>query len=357
VLGLLHALVDCACGFILFRDLASAGLPQATVVSIVVLYDGLAFAGQVPLGLILDRAGSYVSALRIAAVAAGVSLVVAPHAVVPALVLIGLANAGYHLGAGSVVLRTSGNRATAAGIFVGPGAVGLAAGIWLGSQQVSARWVLAVLLALAAIALPVRDAVAPTRLPAPRERALATRVALLLLVSIVVRALVGDSVVLAYRPVAPSVVLWLAFAATAGKMLGGLLGDRLGWLRVSVVALVLSSPLTSLLVGTEALAIAGMLLFQMTMPMTLKAMHHLLPGRPALAFGLPCLGLFVGALPGLYGLRVLTSPWLVLATVIAAALLVGLALLLLPTTGSDGGPSVHRVHDHPDAERSRVGGE
>jgi hypothetical protein len=40
-----------------------------------------------------------------------------------------------------------------------------------------------------------------------------------------------------------------------------------------------------------------MLLFNLTMAVTLTATAVLLPGRPGLDFGIPCLALFVGMLP------------------------------------------------------------
>ncbi len=49
-------------------------------------------------------------------------------------------------------------------------------------------------------------------------------------------------------------------------------------------------------------ALIGMLVFQFTMPVTLAAVYLVLPQRPGLAFGLPCLALLIGALPGLTGL-------------------------------------------------------
>ncbi len=45
-----------------------------------------------------------------------------------------------------------------------------------------------------------------------------------------------------------------------------------------------------------------MLVLQFTMPVTLAAVYLALPRWPGLAFGLPCLALLLGALPGLTGL-------------------------------------------------------
>ena len=44
-------------------------------------------------------------------------------------------------------------------------------------------------------------------------------------------------------------------------------------------------------------ACCGMMLFQMTMPITLSAVYRMFPGRPGWSFGLCCLALVAGALP------------------------------------------------------------
>ena len=46
--------------------------------------------------------------------------------------------------------------------------------------------------------------------------------------------------------------------------------------------------------------VAGMFLFQMTMPVTLAALTVVHPHRPAFAFGLACLALLAGVLPAFY---------------------------------------------------------
>ena len=100
------------------------------------------------------------------------------------------------------------------------------------------------------------------------------------------------------------------------------------------MALALSAPLVSLLVDHPAGAVVGMLLFQMTMPVTLKAMHLVLPTRPGLAFGIPCVALLLGALPGLLGLHPLRHWGLTLATVVLSAALVVYGLRLLSGTAA-----------------------
>jgi len=344
-LGGVHALVDCASGYLIFRDLGTSALGYPTIVTLVVLYNTLAFGGQVPVGAITDRTRTYRGAAVLGALLAATSLVVAPWAVIAGIVVVGVGNALFHVGAGAHVLAASRNRSTESGVFVGPGAVGLAAGILMGGQRLEARWFIVTLLVVAVFLLPrliepsARSGQASS-LPRPRSRALLITLACasMLVGSVTVRALVGGAVSGSWRGISTEVMLLLALAACGGKMLGGFVSDRLGWATTSVAALLISAPLVSALVRTPVGAVLGMLIFQMTMPVTLKAMHHILPTRPGLAFGIPCLALLVGALPGLYRVQLLPHWAHSLALVVTSAVLVGWGLRLLVRAGADGGP-------------------
>jgi FSR family fosmidomycin resistance protein-like MFS transporter len=344
-LGAVHALVDCTSGYLIFRDLGPSDLAYPTIVTLVVVYNTLAFGGQVPVGAATDRLQAYRGAAVLGALLVAASLAVSRYQVVAGVIVVGIGNALFHVGAGAHVLRVSGNRATESGVFVGPGAVGLVTGIWMGSQRVEARWAIVGLVAVGAVLLTwlVRQGGRSSALPElPGLRAGALLVALvcasLLVGSVAVRALVGGAISGTWRGVSVDVMLLLAVAACGGKMLGGFVSDRFGWATTSVFALLIAAPLVSAFVRTPVGAVLGMLVFQMTMPVTLKATHHLLPKRPGLAFGLPCLALLLGALPGLYHVEVFSHWAFVLLTVVLSAGLVGLGLRLLVRVGADGGP-------------------
>jgi FSR family fosmidomycin resistance protein-like MFS transporter len=89
-------------------------------------------------------------------------------------------------------------------------------------------------------------------------------------------------------------------AAFAGKTLGGFIADRIGWLEATSLALVASTPLIVWGADHTPLLLLGMLLFQTTMPVTLIAVARALPRAPGVAFGLPCLALVLGSLPGVF---------------------------------------------------------
>ena len=349
LLGGAHALTDAGCGFLVAYYLKSGEFERSAVVFLVLLYNTLAFAGQTPVGWLIDRLGTYRRAAIAGVLLIAQGLVVCPGWALGAVVLAGTGNALFHVGAGALVLRGSENRSTESGVFVGPGAAGLCLGLCLGAWRVPAHYVLAALLLLAApYLMRVARPLVSIRCELPRLPSRWSAVALLcvclLLGSVAIRALVGFTISGAWRGVSQEVLIALALAACLGKMAGGFVGDRVGWATASVVALALSAPLISVLVGAPAAAVVGMLLFQMTMAVTLKAMHHWLPGRPGLAFGLPCLAIWIGVVPKMLGVFHLFKPWpVVLATTAVSLVCVAAGLKLLVRSGAAVGPARERI--------------
>jgi len=252
-----------------------------------------------------------------------------------------LGNALFHLGAGASVLRASGVRAAEIGYFVGPGAVGLGLGIVLGRGNAPVRAAIALTLVIGGYAV-VRcvPRVARTRpsTGAPSSGIAARSVLLgcgLLLLTVATRSIVGDTVTSVWRTQPVAAVLGLALAASAGKMLGGIVGDRIGWMRSAGASLVLAGPLLALGLSDLRSAAAGLLLLQATTPLTLKALHRVLPDRPGFAFGLPSGVLVLGAAPGLFSLWILRAGPLVLgaAWLSGLAVVAGLALVAAPERG------------------------
>lgn len=85
-----------------------------------------------------------------------------------------------------------------------------------------------------------------------------------------------------------------------GKALGGLLIDKINIKFTSVISTLLSLPF--LLFGDHNMYISliGIMLFSMTMPVTLALLVSRLKKSPGIAFGLTTIGLFVGSLPAFF---------------------------------------------------------
>jgi FSR family fosmidomycin resistance protein-like MFS transporter len=320
VLGLVHALVDATTVSVVLRSTRTAEVTRELAFLLVVGYDWIAFATQPLWGYLMDRWATPRSTRAIGLALCLASVPACGLAPRTAMVLAGLGNAVYHLGAGAAVLRLGLGRTLPAGLYVAPGALGLGFGMIYGKDvTLGPVWPLAVVLALgAAVAVALSDppaaagsAVEPgqaenapglvTTGPAPSVHERLGRWAfVLLLASIVVRSLVGMSASRGY-PKGAWLMLGLPLVAFLGKAIGGFVADRWGWLETSVVALLLSAPFIGVSYEHPVLLLAGLLVFQMTMPVTLVAVARLMPLRLGTAFGWTCLALAVGSAPTMFG--------------------------------------------------------
>jgi len=305
IYGLMHALVDWCTVTAIFRASGVSDSDTFGPFELVLGYDLLAFGLQLPLGMVVDRLRVVRAALISGLILTFGGLLLIEHAPVATMLVAGIGNALFHLGAGAFVLVAAQGRAAPAGVFVAPGALGLGLGMWMGRDADLAIWPLVALLAIAlAVALRLRNprtdgSEQPARPVGSGTQARLTlwwSVLGLLVASIMVRSFVGFA---GGRGCPPGLLLafGIPIAGFVGKLVGGLISDRIGWLETSVGALLLSAPILAFAGHTPAGLLPGLVVFQVTMPVTLTAAYLLFPRSPATAFGLPCLGLIVGSLP------------------------------------------------------------
>jgi FSR family fosmidomycin resistance protein-like MFS transporter len=354
LLGFGHLAVDCACSFALTRTLDATDLAAGAVFA----YNAVAFWGQPFLGWTADhrRCSRALAVGGLLLLAAGaLPLGVAPWLTIA---LLGAGNACYHVGGGVQAIRLSRGCLGGLGLFVGPGAFGLMLGVGLARMDfVATPWVFAAVLAALAgvlwrfgrrsllqddpLGMSLNQAVSQcqtVRAEAAHyaqaadgavadvsEKRPCRRIVLavaLVLACIAIRAFVGTGFAFEWNGSAAT-VLALAVALAAGKIAGGLCADRFGWLRATIVVLVLSVP--ALWFGRESMAagLAGAALFQAPMAVTLGALVWALPRRPGLAFGLASAFVYAGGFPQLAG----QVPWL--HTFVGLSCLSGAAVLML----------------------------
>ncbi len=310
-----HFLVDFACALAMFRFARQTAAWQEAVL----LYNFCAFALQMPFGLLADRWGHG------RFFAAGGCLLVSVAYLLPAAPLLmsvaaGIGNALFHIGGGLDTLHTSEGRAGLLGIFVSPGAFGLFLGAILGKGSAPAVFVpLLLLLAAAAILLLCGGiGYAPFFLDLSRAGALA---GFSLFLVVCLRSYAGFLFAFPWKTGALAWVFTLC--VVLGKTAGGLLYDRIGSRQTSVISLGLAAALF-LLSGNPLCGCAAVLLFNMTMPVTLRAAADWMPGAKGFSFGLLTFALFLGFLPSYLGLPGVSAGWMY------AALAVLSLTLLLP---------------------------
>ena len=316
-----HFAVDLACAFAMLRFVR----PTAAWTTAVLLYNFFAFAGQMPLGLIADRLGNGRAFAAAGCLLAAASYLL-PGAPLLLAVTAGIGNALYHVGGGYDVLRLS-DRAGRLGVFVSPGAFGLFLGLLLGKGGFPAAVPPLLLLAAAAAALLLcgrTDGSGPVLDLSGGGAAALT--ALFLVVCL--RSFAGFLFSFPWKTGAWAWVFVLC--VVLGKTFGGYLYDRFGGTRTSAASL-LGAAALFLLSGHPAAGCAAALLFNMTMPVTLRAAADLLPGAKGFSFGLLTFALFLGFLPEYMGPSGIRTGWMY-----AALCVLSLALLLFGLRKTEG---------------------
>ena len=140
----------------------------------------------------------------------------------------------------------------------------------------------------------------------------------ILLFLVVVLRSVGGAVELPWKT--GGLALASVCAVVFGKTLGGILSDRLGPLPVSICSLCLAAVLFCF--GDHpASGLMALLLFNMTMPITLFALSKAMPYTKGFAFGLLTFALFLGFLPGSFGMPSISSVGMMGVCVLSALLL------------------------------------
>lgn len=307
-----HFGVDFCCGLLLFRFFA--GHPQW--IPVLLVYNFCAFALQLPFGILADRLNRnrLLAGLGMGMVAAAFLF---PRQLFLSIALAGCGNGLFHIGCGVESLNQSVHKAFRLGCFVAPGALGLFLGIQWGKSALP-LWPLPCLLALGSVAFLLWGCKPGINAPPSLGR---LPLAFWGLFGVVIlRSYLGFCIKYPWNNTFFTALL-LAFATMLGKMAGGFLMDRLGYLPTALLSLLPAAGCT-LFPAQPILGVLGLICFQMTMPLTLWAAGRCCPGAKGFSFGLLTFGLFLGFLPVILNLPITGGAW------IPAGILLSLLLLL-----------------------------
>ncbi len=276
------------------------------------VYNFCAFVLQMPIGALADRFGRTGGFAVTGCVFIALSMLAEPAPLVFSA-LLGFGNACYHVGGGTFALR-AGRRCTGLGAFVSTGALGLAAGRLAVMKGYGGVYIAAgtavIMLAVAAaviISEPVADTyetVAPfpkgLTVSYPHRNILACAA---FFIVVCLRSFGGLAFNFEWKGTADAVtVIIVAAAASAlGKAAGGVMSDAVGMRTTSSVTLILCG-VVMLFSGHMIPAAVGIFLFNMTMPLTLRATADICGGHEGFSFGLLTAALFAGYLPVSYGI-------------------------------------------------------
>lgn len=349
--ALCHFVVDFACVSTMLcavsRVLGESGQGSMEVVALsILLYDIVAFTLQLPIGIALDQLdkNSYAALLSYALVGAGVILSLVPIALLewPAILLLAIGNALFHSAGGLSVLNISQKHAGPSGIFIATGAIG----VFLGTQsaqmgRLQIAFSLLVLLFLCALITLVVQKVNKKYWNVHNvsfdisELSFNTLLAIALLSLVVaLRSYVG--MVMAFPWKSEMLLLVLSILGVfAGKALGGVVADRIGFRTTAVFSLIVAATLFVPSWEIPVMGLLGVFFFNFTMSITLASLANILPNAKGTAFGLASFSLAVGALPALAGFRI-EHPAMLSGISLVSALSLGVGLTLVKDSVATG---------------------
>lgn len=342
--ALCHFVVDFACVSSMLcavsRVLGESGQGSLEVVALsILLYDIVAFTLQLPVGIALDQLdkNSYAALLSYALVGAGVILSLVPVALLewPAILLLAIGNALFHSAGGLSVLNISQKHAGPSGIFIATGEIG----VFLGTQsaqmgRLQIAFSLLVLLFLCALITLVVQKVNKKYWNVHNvsfdisELSFNTLLAIALL-SLVVALRSYAGMVMAFPWKSEMLLLVLSILGVfAGKALGGMVADRIGFRTTAIFSLIVAATLFAPSWEIPVMGLLGVFFFNFTMSITLASLANILPNAKGTAFGLASFSLAVGALPALVGFRI-EHPAMLSGISLVSALALGVGLTLV----------------------------
>ena len=349
--ALCHFVVDFACVSSMLcavsRVLGESGQGSLEVVALsILLYDIVAFTLQLPVGIALDQLdkNSYAALLSYALVGAGVILSLVPIALLewPAILLLAIGNALFHSAGGLSVLNISQKHAGPSGIFIATGAIG----VFLGTQsaqmgRLQIAFSLLVLLFLCAlITLVVQKVnkkywnVHNVSFDIPRLSSNTLLAIALLSLVVALRSYAG--MVMAFPWKSEMLLLVLSILGVfAGKALGGMVADRIGFRTTAIFSLIVAATLFAPSWEIPVMGLLGVFFFNFTMSITLASLANILPNAKGTAFGLASFSLAVGALPALAGFRI-EHPAMLSGISLVSALALGVGLTLVKDSVATG---------------------
>ena len=349
--ALCHFVVDFACVSSMLcavsRVLGESGQGSMEVVTLsILLYDIVAFTLQLPIGIALDQLdkNSYAALLSYALVGAGVILSLVPIALLewPAILLLAIGNALFHSAGGLSVLNISQKHAGPSGIFIATGAIG----VFLGTQsaqmgRLQIAFSLLVLLFLCAlITLVVQKVnkkywnVHNVSFDIPRLSSNTLLAIALLSLVVALRSYAG--MVMAFPWKSEMLLLVLSILGVfAGKALGGVVADRIGFRTTAIFSLIVAATLFVPSWEIPVMGLLGVFFFNFTMSITLASLANILPNAKGTAFGLASFSLAVGALPALAGFSI-EHPAMLSGISLVSALALGVGLTLVKDSVATG---------------------
>ncbi len=297
----LHFIVDGICGLVIFSTLV---INQSDDMSFAILitYNLLAFVTQPFVGLLIDMHDNQERLfLLISVFSLALGICFKSQPLISAL-LLGIGNSFFHISGGKYTISKTGNDIFDLGLFVSTGAVGLAIGCNFNNVYVWSIF-LPLLFLISFLIIFSKDSIniAGDKNISKNENLSEKAIFLLFLlicIAVLIRSFLGKIINYSFDKTTLVLVLF-GLASTLGKALGGAISKAIGINKTIIITMIVSAILFLFGNGNVYLSLLAILLFNMSMPLTLYLANCLVE-KEGFAFGMLAAFLIPGYLLGMF---------------------------------------------------------
>lgn len=330
--GYLYAYIHFIVEIVCFYYLNSITNGALVVWLIPFIYDGLAFVPQSIIGYINDLYPKiridYIGVLLLF-----ISIFLYSFTninIFISLILLCLGNACLHVSGAENTLRNSEGHLSHSAIFVAGGSFGVISGKLLAMTNIPSFILLILILTMIPFIM-----LANTYESNEKELKFDyhnKKIPLLLIILgaffvVIIRGYIGYGIPTSWnKTIIQTVLLYITMGL--GKALGGILSDLFGIRKIAVVSCLLSIPFLCLGNNLMIISLIGVMMFSMTMSITLAILVSVLKNKPGLAFGITTIGLFIGTAP-IFFIKITNEIFNLVLIIVMSLLCLAILLLIL----------------------------
>ncbi len=294
----IHFIVEVVCFFYLSRVTSNSYF----VWLIPFIYDGVAFVPQSIIGYISDKYPKInmgiigVVLLIIAYLIYGLTDI----SVYVSLIILCLGNAFLHVAGAETTLKTSDGKLSPAAIFVAGGSFGVVSGRLLARTSINPLLLIIPILTIIPFVLLsdtyINKESNTNKFNFVKDNINKELVILIAVLVVIIRGYMGYGIPTSWNKTTTQLIIFF-FTMGIGKALGGILSDLIGIRKTAIFSTLLAIPFLCFGDNIMLVSLIGVMLFSMTMAITLGILVSVLKKNPGLAFGLTTIGLFLGTAP------------------------------------------------------------
>ncbi len=300
ILSFMHLLVDGLCAYTIFNRLYITD-QYIEVIIVFVVYNSLAFMLQPLVGFIIDKVKKEKMFLDLSVIMLIMGSLLPLYKWIT-LPLIGISNAIFHVVGGKYTVYANSQKLSPLGLFVALGATGLAIGTYVNYKIV--QTIFAVLFLVLNFIFHMINSHEETASsskeayhPIKEIPSKAKKWVLILSLAVTIRALMGKVSTPLFE-VNTLILVLIGIATSLGKIIGGVLADKIGIRMTVFITLPISFVLYLLFRDNLVTYIIATILFNTTMPITLYLANVNFKNHEGLSFGILAFTLFPGYLLG-----------------------------------------------------------